>query len=177
MTSGKALRETVCLVGRSKVDMHTRRERVWASPLTSANEEECSKEAFVIPIGQFFQVFVVLQADCLVSFSTPDPLGDTPLGRTLIPQPRWILKGRLLGGARLQPGIIPRLLPHKEAFCARVVSFLSQKSGGRRLLVLYKNSILPLFAMTITLRCLQETNIGYLPCFCCHFHFRGQTGD
>ena len=32
------------------------------------------------------------------------------------------------------------------------------------------------FAMTITSRCLQEANTGYLPCFCCCFHFRGQTG-
>ena len=58
--------------------------------------------------------------------------------------------------------------------------------GSRDPLILDLNRILPLFvlamtitliiALTITLRCLQETNTGSLPCFCCYFHFRGQTG-
>ena len=33
-----------------------------------------------------------------------------------------------------------------------------------------------IIAMTITLRCLQETNTGYLPCLCCYFHLWEQTG-
>ena len=43
--------------------------------------------------------------------------------------------------------------------------------------MLYSNKVLPLFilAMTINLRSLQETNTGYLPYFCCYFHFGGQS--
>ena len=59
-----------------------RRETAWVSPLSSPKEEECGKEAFAIRIDHFFQVFVFLQANYLVSFSTPDLLGDTPLGCT-----------------------------------------------------------------------------------------------
>ena len=53
-------------------------------------------------------------------------------------------------------------------------------------LILYSNRVFPLFvlatiitltiAVTITLRSLLEAKTGYLPCFCCYFHFGGQTG-
>ena len=47
--------------------------------------------------------------------------------------------------------------------------------GGEDL-KLYSNRALPLFvlAMTIILRCLQETKTGYSPCFCCYVHFGGK---
>ena len=75
--------------------------------------------------------------------------------------------------------------------------FLVPKKGGgdggvggaaasRDSVILYSNRVLPLFflvvtitlttVMTITLRCLQETKTGCLPCFCCSFHFGGKTG-
>ena len=55
------------------------------------------------------------------------------------------------------------------------VSLGPKRQGSGDLLVLYSNGSLPFFvlAMTITLRCLQKTNTGYLPCF----HFRGQIGS
>ena len=54
-----------------------------------------------------------------------------------------------------------------------------KRGWSRDPLILYSNRVLPLFvlAMTITLRCLQETKTGYLPCFCCYFHFGEQTGS
>lgn len=40
-----------------------------------------------------------------------------------------------------------------------------------------QNMVLPLCpCMTITLRCLRETNTGYLPCFCCYFHSGAHIG-
>ena len=50
------------------------KRKVVASP----SEEEPSKEAVVIYIGQFFLVFFFLQANCLASFSTPDLPWDLP---------------------------------------------------------------------------------------------------
>ena len=95
-------------------------------------------------------------------------------GCTHTPQSRWISKQRPLAQARLVwPGIISWLLTHKEPLCACVVSPLSQRGGSRDPLVLHSNST-PLLTMTITLtiavtinlRCLQEINTAYLPCFC-----------
>ena len=62
---------------------------------------------------------------------------------------------------------------------ARVLCLPCPKRGrSGEPLILYSNRVLPLFvlAMTTTLMCLQETNTGYLPCFCCYIHFGGQTG-
>ena len=64
---------------------------------------------------------------------------------------------------------------------------LSHKGGGiGEPLILYSNRVFPLFvlamiitltiAVTITLRSLLEAKTGYVPCFCCYFHFGGQTG-
>ena len=55
-------------------------------------------------------------------------------------------------------------------------SLVPKRGKSEDLLIHYLNRILPLFvlAMTLTLRYLQETKTGYLPCFCCYFHFRGQ---
>ena len=85
----------------------------------------------------------------------------------------------------LWPGIVPRPLTHQKPSCARVVSPCPKRGGaaipeafshvGLCPFVLALTTTLTI-AMTVTLRCLQETNPGYLPCFCCHFHFRGQKG-
>ena len=66
------------------------------------------------------------------------------------------------------------------------VSLLPKEEGAKNPLILYSLRVLPLFvpattitltfAMTVTSTCLQETKPGYLPCFCCYFHFGGQTG-
>ena len=69
------------------------------------------------------------------------------------------------------------------------VFFVPKKGGGGRIgdpVILYSNRVLSLLVlvvtitltivMTITLRCLQETKTGCLPCFCCYFHFGGKTG-
>ena len=50
-------------------------------------------------MDQFFQVFVFLQANYMVSFSTSDHLGPS-LECTCTPQLRWISRWRFLGGAR-----------------------------------------------------------------------------
>ena len=78
----------------------------------------------------------------------------------------------------LWPGIITWFWPTRSLFCTCVVSPLLQKSREGDPLILYSNRVLPLFvlAMTTTLWCLQETDIGYLLYFCCCFHFRGWTG-
>ena len=62
------------------------------------------------------------------------------------------------------------------------VSLVWKEGVGRALNPLFTQGLCPLFvfalitAMTITLTCLQKTNTGYLPCFCCYFHFGGQRG-
>ena len=63
---------------------------------------------------------------------------------------------------------------------------LSHKAGDWRALNPLLKQGFPLFvlalimtltlAVTITLRSLLEAKTGYLPCFCCCFHFGGQTG-
>ena len=78
-------------------------------------------------------------ANYLVSLPTHDLPWGPPLGAyTHSPQPRWILKWRLLGGTRLiHYGLaLPWLLTHKGPFCARVVSPLSQKGESRDPLIL-----------------------------------------
>ena len=58
--------------------------------------------------------------------------GPSP-GYACTPQPRWMLKWRLLGGARLITAWSHSLtLTHREPFCACVVSSLSWKSWGQR---------------------------------------------
>ena len=54
------------------------------------------------------------------------------------------------------------------------VSPLSQKREKGDPLIIYIDRVLPLFvlAMTIPLRCWQDSNTGYLPC-CYNFHFSG----
>ena len=58
------------------------------------------------------------------------------------------------------------------------VSLVPKEVGSGDPLILYSNRVLPLFVLTManTLKCLQETNTGYLPCFFYYFHFRGQKG-
>ena len=57
------------------------------------------------------------------------------------------------------------------------VSFVPKGEGNGDPLIPYlipRTTLCPfVFAMTLTLRCLQKTKAGYLPCFCCYFHFRG----
>ena len=72
----------------------------------------------------------------------------------------------------LRSGLTPWLLTHKGPFSACLVSSLSQKRGRRSLNSLLRVLPLPLFvlAMIVSLRCLQEVETGYLPCFCCYIH-------
>ena len=77
----------------------------------------------------------------------------------------------------------PATFDLKESFRVCVVSPLSPKEGSRDPLILYAHRVFsPLCpcltitstaAMTVILRCLQETNTGCLPYY---FHFRGQRG-
>ena len=105
----------------------------------------------------------------LVNFSQ-DPF----LGCPCPPQPRWISKWRLLGGARLiMAWNYPLTFDSKEPLCR--VSLVLKRVGKENPLILYSNRVLPLFvlAMIINLRCSQETKTGCLPYFCCYFPLRG----
>ena len=63
--------------------------------------------------------------------------------------------------------------------CTCNLSLVPREGGVEIPLILCSNKVFPLFvlATTITLKCLQETSTGCLPCFCCYFHFRGQIGS
>ena len=125
-------------------------------------------------------------ASYVVSFSTWSTLGPSPWCAHTLSQDGFRSEGFWEEEGSLWPGIVPRLLTHKKPSCACLVSPLSQKRGSSNPWILFSHRVLPLFvlaltitltiAMTVTLRCLQETNPGYLPRFCCYFHFRGQTG-
>ena len=110
--------------------MHTLRERVWASPLTSANEEECSKEAFVIPIGQFFQVFVILQAECLVFFSTPDPLVRPGVHTHTLA--KMNLEGKASGRSKTAAWHYPRTFAPQGGFLCTCSVFLVPKEWRKK---------------------------------------------
>ena len=56
------------------------------------------------------------------------------------------------------------------------VSLVPKGRSGHPLILYSKQDFAPLCpCMTITLRCLKETNTGYLPYFC-YFHCGEQTG-
>ena len=151
--------------------MHMWREMVWASPLVR-------RRAGKRLLSHVYKA--VLLGLCLPSgiisgffFYTWPPLGP-PLG-VHIPlswYESWS-EGFWEEQGSLQPGIIPSLLTHKD-LCMCSVSLVPKRKESKDSLIRYSNRVLHLFvlAMTITL----ETNTGYLPCFCCYFHFGGQTG-
>ena len=144
-------------------------------------------EVWILCKWAVFQVFVFPQASHLAL---------SPLWLICLRILPWVhaypsakvgLKVKALGEQdALWPGIIPWLLTPKEPFCPGVVSPLSHKGGIGDPLILSSTRVFPLFvlaviitlttAVTITLRSLQEAKTGYLPCFCCYFHFGGQTG-
>ena len=63
-------------------------------------------------------------------------------------------------------------LPCPKSVC---VCLEGGRVGWGRLKALLKQGFaLFVLAMTIILRCLQETKTGYLPCFCCYVHFGGK---
>ena len=75
--------------------------------------------------------------------------------------------------------------PQGAFLCTCSVSFVQKRWEQRSLNPSLKQNFAPFvlamtstltIAMTLTLGCLQETKTGYLPCFCCYFHFWGQTG-
>ena len=73
-------------------------------------------------------------------------------------------------------GIILWLLTPQESVCSLPHPKRGVWDGGDSL-ILYSDRVLSLFvlAMITSLRGLQETKTGYLFCFCCYFHFRGQA--
>ena len=131
---------------------------------------------FCLPFGQSSCPILL----CLICLRT------LPWGAH-IPQSRWIPKWKFLRGVRLiMVWNYPLTFAPKESFFAFVVSPFSQKGREWTPLNYLPNRVLSLFvlamiitltpAITITLRCLQETKTGCLPCFCCYFHFGGKTG-
>ena len=74
--------------------MHTQRGRVWVFPLVRRSSVKRPLSYLCRSVLPFF---VFLQANYLVSFSTPDIPWDPSLGCAWTPQPRWISKWRLLG--------------------------------------------------------------------------------
>lgn len=141
-----------------------------------------SKGGQFVYTGQFFQVVVFLQAHYLVSFSLTYP-GTFPWV-CMHPSAKMDLKGfweepRLTVAWHYSSNFLTH---KKEPFCACVASPLSETRGRRALNPLFHTGFCPLFvlaligAMTITLTCLQKTNVAILPCFCCYFHFGGQGG-
>ena len=160
------------------------RERVWTSSLER-------RRSAVKRLSHLYRSVLLglclLLANYLVSFSTPELPWDPFLGaHAPLSQDGSQSEGFWEEQGSLWPGVIPWLLTHKEPFCLCVVSSLSPKWGEQRSLNPWlKQDFAPLcpcmtitliIAMTITLRCLQETNTGYLSCFCCYFHFGDQTG-
>ena len=110
-------------------------------------------------LGQFFRVFVFLQASYLVSFPTPDLPWEPPLGAHL-PLSQDGSQSEASWEEQDSYGLAFSLeFWPKKPFCACAVSPLSQKSE-----FFNHTGLCPLFilAVTITLRCLQETNTGYL---------------
>ena len=134
-----------------------------------------------INIGPFFRDFVFLLANWLVLSPLANLFQDPPARCALTSRPRWISMQRRLGGARfIMAWCCPLTFDPQGAFLRMCnVSLAARKGGGSGVpLILYSNKVLPLFvlAMTVILRCPQETNPGYLPCFCCYLHFGGQKG-
>ena len=98
------------------------------------------------------------------------------------PSAKTDLESKVSGRSKTHYGLVlsPDFLTPKDPFCICVVSSLSQNMGrgSGDPLILYSDRVLPLFilAMTILSNCLKERNTTHLLCFCCYFHFRGQTG-
>ena len=142
------------------------REGVWASHLVSRSTVKRR-------LSHFYRA--VLSGFCLPSghlsgffIHTCPTLRPSP-GYTRTPQPMWVSKCRLLRGARF-------IMAWQYLL---TLDPCPKRAGTGDPLILYSNRVSPLwvFTVTITLRCLQETNTGYFPCFCCYFHFGGQTGS
>ena len=150
--------------------MHTWKERMWASPQWGGAQKR----------GSCHLYRSVLPGLCLPSgqlsgfFSTPDLPWDPPLGCPCTPQPRWISKWSLLGRVRfIMAWHYPLTFdPHAAFLCMCSVSLVPEEEGRE----IPESFIQTGFCFSVSLRCLQETNTGYLPCFCFYFHFRGKTG-
>ena len=171
-------------------DTHSERKSAGVPP----SEGECCKEVF----KSFIQVssfrFYLPLANYLISFSTLDLRWGTPLDEQappsfLHPPAKEDLRVKACGKNKTHyslPLTTWLLMQMKPSFIC-VMSPLSQKEEDGSPLILDSNKVLPLFvlaltisltiAMTIILRCLQETNTGYLHCLCCYSHFPEQTGS
>ena len=92
-------------------------------------------------------------------------LGPTP-GCTLTPQPRWILKWKFLGGARLLMAwhYLLSFEPQEAFLCMCSVSLVPKEWGAEIPESFTHTGFCPLSVLTLTIivRCLQETNNGYL---------------
>ena len=142
--------------------MHTQRERLWAAPLVRRSAvkrgksfTQVSSSGLCLPWGQLSGFF-------FYTWLTWDP----PM-RCTHPSAKMDLKVQASGRSKTHYGLASSPFYSKELFCTCVVSPLS----------FTQTWFLPLFilAMIIPLRSLQETNTGYLPCFCGYFHFQEQT--
>ena len=151
--------------------MHTGRESMWPSPVVR-------RRAVKRLLSHLYKA--VLLGLCIPSgiisgfFFYTWPFQGPPLGvyAPLSQYKSWS-EGFWEEQGSLWPGIIPLLLTHKD-LCMCSVCLVPKREESKDSLILSSNRVLPLFvlAMIITL----ETNTGYLPCFCCYFHFGGQTG-
>ena len=133
-------------------------------------------------MGQFFQAFVHLQPN--IRFLFPHlTYPETLPGLHMHPSAKTDLEVNASGKIKMRYGLAlsPDFLTPKDPFRIHAVSSLSQNMGRESgdPLILYSNRVLPLFifAMTIISNCLKERSTTHLFCFCCYFHFRGQTGD
>ena len=163
MTSGRAHRETVCLAEIEARQRCTPKEKGCGRPPPPPVRRSTVKRGsshlhrsvlpgLCLPWGQLSGFF----------FHTWLTLGPSHEVRTH-PSAKMDLKMKASGRSKTHFGFASSPFYSKELFCTCVVSPLS----------FTQTWILPLFvlAMIIPLRCLQETNTGYLPCFCCYFHF------
>ena len=134
----------VCLVKPEARQGWTPREKGCESPPEWEGVQK--KGGWFVYTGQFFRVFVFLQANYMVPLSTPDLSWDTPLGvHTPLSQDGSQSEGFWEKRDSLWPGVIPWPLTHKEFFCTCVESPLSQKRGKQRYLNhLLKQASVPL---------------------------------
>ena len=138
-------REIVYLVEiEARQRLTTQREKVWVSPLvrrSTVKRQLSHLDRSVLPGVVFFQ------ANYLVSFSTPDLPWNAILGFPCTPQPRWISKWRLLGGARLIMAQLYPLTfdPQKAFLCMCSVCLVLKGEEGRSLNALLKQGFAPLY--------------------------------
>ena len=149
----------------------TPRERVWASSLV--------RRSAVKRLSHHLYKSVLLGL-CLptsqLSGFFPHTWPTLEPSPGMCPQPRWILKWRLQGGAGLIVACHYPLTFDPQGALLNICSVsLSQKRGDGDPLILYSKRFFPL-PWTVILRYIQEANTCYLPCFSCYFHFGGQTG-